>query len=151
MVSLLTGEPEYLDPLKDDAPDDWNVTGYPYTQIDTPEHKAFLAAYQKKYNDYPRLNSVVGYATVKALAAGIPKAGSTDTEALVRLQGSGVQLALRPGGVPAPGQPVDAGHLRRPHRRQGRKGRHAVRRLSRRRKLQPSDEEIRKRRPADTQ
>jgi branched-chain amino acid transport system substrate-binding protein len=83
VVSLLTGEPEYLDPLKDDAPNGWIVTGYPYANIDTPEHKAFLAAYQKKYNDYPRLNSVVGYATVKALAAGIQKAGSTDTEKLV--------------------------------------------------------------------
>ena len=83
VVSLLTGEPEYLDPLKDDAPAGWIVTGYPYANIDTPEHKAFIAAYQKKYNDYPRLNSVVGYATVKALAAGIQKAGSTDTEKLI--------------------------------------------------------------------
>ena len=46
VVSLLTGEPEYLDPLKDDAPAGWIVTGYPYANIDTPEHKAFLAAYQ---------------------------------------------------------------------------------------------------------
>ncbi|MDR6858854.1 ABC transporter substrate-binding protein [Variovorax guangxiensis] len=83
VVSLLTGEPEYLDPLKDDAPANWIVTGYPYASIDTPEHKAFLAAYQKKYNDYPRLNSVVGYATVKAIAAGLQKAGSTDTEKLI--------------------------------------------------------------------
>ncbi len=83
VVSLLTGEPEYLDPLKDDAPENWLVTGYPYTNIDTPEHKAFLAAYEKRYNDYPRLNSVVGYTNVKALAAGIKKAGSTDTEKLI--------------------------------------------------------------------
>jgi branched-chain amino acid transport system substrate-binding protein len=83
VVSLLTGEPEYLDPLKGDAPVNWIVTGYPYANIDTPEHKAFLAAYQKKYNDYPRLNSIVGYATVKAIAAGIQKAGSTDTEKLI--------------------------------------------------------------------
>jgi branched-chain amino acid transport system substrate-binding protein len=83
VVSLLTGEPEYLDPLKDDAPANWIVTGYPYTSIDRAEHKAFAAAYQKKYNDYPRLNSVVGYATVKAIAAGLQKAGSTDTEKLI--------------------------------------------------------------------
>ncbi|WP_295522867.1 ABC transporter substrate-binding protein [uncultured Pseudacidovorax sp.] len=83
VVSLLTGEPEYLDPLKDDAPEGWIVTGYPYTAINTPEHRAFYAAYQKKYGDYPRLNAVVGYATVKALAAGIQKAGSTDTEKLI--------------------------------------------------------------------
>ena len=83
VVSVLTGEPEYLDPLKDDAPSGWIVTGYPYANIDTPEHKAFLAAYQKKYNDYPRLNSVVGYASAKAIAAGVQKAGSTDTEKLI--------------------------------------------------------------------
>jgi len=83
VVSLLTGEPEYLDPLKGDSPDNWIVTGYPYASIETPEHKAFIQAYQKKYNDYPRLNSVVGYATVKAIAAGIQKAGSTDPEKLV--------------------------------------------------------------------
>ena len=53
VVSLLTGEPEYLDPLKDDAPDNWYVTGYPWYLIKTPEHTAFLDAYQKRYNDYP--------------------------------------------------------------------------------------------------
>ena len=83
VASLLTGEPEYLDPLKDDAPEDWLVTGYPYQSIAAPQHQAFLAAYQKKYNDYPRLNSVVGYATMKAIAAGVRKAGSVDTENLV--------------------------------------------------------------------
>ena len=83
VVSLLAGEPEYLDPLKDEAPAGWIVTGYPWDKITTPEHKAFLAAYQNKYNDYPRLGSVVGYVTIKSLAAGIAKAGSTDTEKLV--------------------------------------------------------------------
>ena len=83
VVSLLSGEPEYLDPLKDEAPVGWLVTGYPWNKIDTPEHKAFVAAYQKKYNDYPRLGSIVGYSTMMSLAAGIAKAGSTDTEKLV--------------------------------------------------------------------
>lgn len=84
VVSLLTGEPEYLDPLRGDAPEGWIVTGYPYKTIDTAEHRAFIDAYQKKYDDYPRLNSIIGYATVMALAAGIEKAGSTDTEALIK-------------------------------------------------------------------
>jgi branched-chain amino acid transport system substrate-binding protein len=83
VVNLLAGEPEYLDPLKDEAPAGWIVTGYPWTEINTPEHKAFVAAYQKKWNDYPRLGSVVGYDTMKSLAAGIAKAGSTDTEKLI--------------------------------------------------------------------
>jgi branched-chain amino acid transport system substrate-binding protein len=83
VVSLLSGEPEYLDPLKDDAPVGWIVTGYPWDKIKTPAHTAFVAAYQKKYNDYPRLGSIVGYVTMQSLAAGIKKAGSTDTEKLV--------------------------------------------------------------------
>ncbi|HRO61314.1 MAG TPA: ABC transporter substrate-binding protein, partial [Burkholderiaceae bacterium] len=49
VVSLLTGEPEYLDPLKSETPDGWLVTGYPWYGIDTPEHKAFLDAYQKRF------------------------------------------------------------------------------------------------------
>ena len=83
VVSLLTGEPEYLDPLKDETPEGWLVTGYPWYGIDTPEHKSFFIAYHRKYNDYPRLGSVVGYSTIKALAAGLKKANSTDTEKLI--------------------------------------------------------------------
>jgi len=83
VASLLSGEPEYIDPLKEEAPIGWVVTGYPWYAIATPEHKGFLAAYQKRFNDYPRLGSVVGYVTMKSLAAGIGKAGSTDTEKLI--------------------------------------------------------------------
>jgi branched-chain amino acid transport system substrate-binding protein len=83
VVNLLAGEPEYLDPLKDEAPVGWIVTGYPWTEIKTPEHMAFVTAYQKRWNDYPRLGSIVGYDTMKSLAAGIAKAGSTDTEKLI--------------------------------------------------------------------
>ncbi|MEY3913023.1 MAG: hypothetical protein RL509_1067 [Pseudomonadota bacterium] len=83
VVSLLTGEPEYLDPLKDETPNGWIVTGYPWHSINTPEHKAFLTAYQGRFKDYPRLGSVVGYTMIHALAAGIRKAGSTDTEKLI--------------------------------------------------------------------
>ena len=83
VVSLLTGEPEYLDPLKDETPNGWIVTGYPWHSINTPEHKAFLSAYQARFKDYPRLGSVVGYTMIHALAAGMRKAGSTDTEKLI--------------------------------------------------------------------
>lgn len=83
IVGLLTGEPEYLDPLKGEAPENWLVTGYPWYDIDTAAHKTFLAAYQKRYNDYPRIGSIVGYNTMLAIAATIRKAGSTETEALV--------------------------------------------------------------------
>ncbi len=83
VFNLLGGEPEYLDPLKDEAPVGWWVTGYPWYSLATPEHQRFLKAYQARFNDYPRLGAIVGYSTVKAAAAAIRKAGSTDTAKLV--------------------------------------------------------------------
>jgi branched-chain amino acid transport system substrate-binding protein len=83
VLNLLAGEPEYLDPLKDEAPTGWYVTGYPWSAIDTPEHKRFLDAYRAKFNDYPRQGSVVGYSAVKSIAAAIRKAKSTQAEKLV--------------------------------------------------------------------
>ena len=83
VVSLLTGEPEYLDPLKNEAPTGWTVTGYPWYGITTPEHQAFLKAYQDKYKDHPRLGSVVGYTAIQSLAAGMRKAAGADTEKLI--------------------------------------------------------------------
>jgi branched-chain amino acid transport system substrate-binding protein len=83
VVSLLTGEPEYLDPLGDEAPENWIVTGYPWEQIDTPSHTPFREAYRRRWNDYPRLGSVVGYDTVMAIATLLRKSPSLETEALV--------------------------------------------------------------------
>jgi len=83
VFNLLAGEPEYLDPLKDETPQGWYVTGYPWYAVETPEHVKFRSAYQAKYNDYPRLGSVVGYTAVKTVAAALAKAGSTDTPKLV--------------------------------------------------------------------
>ena len=83
VVSLLSGEPEYLDPLKDEAPVGWLVTGYPWYSLQTPEHMKFLTAYQRKWQEYPRLGSVIGYASLMSAAAAIRKAGSTDTEKVI--------------------------------------------------------------------
>ena len=83
VFNLLAGEPEYLDPLKEEAPDGWYVTGYPWSEIKTPEHTKFITAYQAKFKDYPRLGSVVGYATVMSAVAAIKKAGALDTDKLV--------------------------------------------------------------------
>jgi branched-chain amino acid transport system substrate-binding protein len=83
VVSLLSGEPEYLDVLKQETPKGWIVTGYPWEQITTAEHTKFLSAYRKRHDDYPRLGSVVGYAAFTAILAAIDKAKSTDTERLI--------------------------------------------------------------------
>jgi branched-chain amino acid transport system substrate-binding protein len=83
VVSLLTGEPEYLDTLQGETPLGWVVTGYPWYAIFTPDHDAFATAYRKRFKDYPRAGSVVGYNAIQSIAAGLRKAGSADTEALI--------------------------------------------------------------------
>src|SRR5690606_37615996 len=83
VFNLFLAEPEFLDPLRDEAPQGWYATGYPWYGIDMPEHKAFLAAYQKRFKDYPRAGTIIGYGAIVSLAAGIRKAGSTDTEKLI--------------------------------------------------------------------
>lgn len=84
VVSMLTGEPEYLDPLKDETPAGWIVTGYPWEQISTPAHQKFVDSYRRRYNDTPRLGAVVGYTTFMSIAEAIRKAGSSDTEKLIQ-------------------------------------------------------------------
>ncbi|MBM3537410.1 MAG: ABC transporter substrate-binding protein [Alphaproteobacteria bacterium] len=83
VASMLTGEPEYMDPLKDETPENWIVTGYPWDQVNTPGHTKFRDDYRKKFNDYPRLGSVVGYDTVNAIINMLRKANTTDTEKMV--------------------------------------------------------------------
>ncbi|MBV7456445.1 ABC transporter substrate-binding protein [Acidovorax sp. sif1233] len=150
VVSLLTGEPEYMDPLKDEAPNGWIVTGYPWYGIQTPEHKAFQTAYQGKFNDYPRLGSIVGYSAIKSLAEGMKKAGSTDTEKLV--------VAFKGLQVPTPFGPIVyraednqstmGGYVGRT-KNEGGKGVMVNYRYVDGSKVQPSNDEVKKMRPAD--
>jgi branched-chain amino acid transport system substrate-binding protein len=152
VVSLLTGEPEYLDPLKEDAPESWYVTGYPWYLIKTPEHLAFLNAYQKRYNDYPRISSVVGYATIQALAAGIARAGSTKAEALIKAF-EGLEFMSPSGKVtfrPLDHQSTLGLYVGRTVVADGKGSMQSYEYLDGG-QFQPSDQEVRKRRPADTQ
>ena len=83
VYGLLTGEPEYLDPLKDEAPEGWVVTGYPWYDFEDGANKRFVDAYQAKYNQGPKIGSLVGYMTAQTIATGISAAGATDTDSLV--------------------------------------------------------------------
>ncbi len=83
VVSILGGEPEWVDPVGADAPEGWIVTGYPWYAIEAPDHKAFIADYRQRFEDYPRMGSLVGYITMNAVAEAFDAAGSTDTPAVL--------------------------------------------------------------------
>lgn len=82
VYGLLSGEPEYIDPLGDEAPEGWVVTGYPWYDLNEGPAGDFVATYQETYDDYPRIGSLVGYMTVQSIAAALSRAGSTETEAI---------------------------------------------------------------------
>lgn len=85
VVSLLTGEPEYMIPLGEETPEGWIVTGYPWQEITEPaSHKAFADAYQKKFSDTPRLGSLLGYVVGYMIKDMLDKAQSTETDALLK-------------------------------------------------------------------
>lgn len=101
VVSMLTGEPEYLLPLGDEAPENWIVTGYPWEDLNTPGHVAFRDAYRRRWNEAPRLGSVVAYDTVSAIAAMLRKTGAnTETEPMVEaMRGLSFPTAFGTGDV----------------------------------------------------
>ncbi|ULK99671.1 ABC transporter substrate-binding protein [Bradyrhizobium sp. I71] len=86
VYSIITGQPEYLEPLRDEIPKNWVVTGYPWYSIKTPAHQTFLTEYQAKYGkENLRFGSIIGYATIKAIAAGVAASGGkTDTESMIK-------------------------------------------------------------------
>jgi branched-chain amino acid transport system substrate-binding protein len=150
VVSLLTGEPEYLDPLKDETPNGWLVTGYPWYGIQTPEHKAFFLAYHAKYKDYPRLGSVVGYSAIKSLAEGMKKAKSTDTEKMIAAF-RGLKVSTPFGTVTYRTQDHQStmGAFVGRTKNEGGKGTMVDYRYVDGSKVQPSDAEVKKLRPAE--
>jgi branched-chain amino acid transport system substrate-binding protein len=84
VVSILTGEPEYLAPLKDEAPVGWLVTGYPWSEIKTSEHEAFLKAYLDRFKEPPNIGALIGYINTIVLAKAIEAAGNANTDDLIK-------------------------------------------------------------------
>jgi branched-chain amino acid transport system substrate-binding protein len=145
VFNLLGGEPEYLDPLRDETPEGWWVTGYPWAEIQTPEHKRFRDAYQKRWNDYPRVGSVVGYTALYAVAEGLRKAGSADPDKLAAAL-AGLRMESPFGAItwrPVDHQSTMGAYVGQLARRDGR-GVMVNWRYADGAAFQPSDEEIRK-------
>lgn len=80
VVSMLTGEPEYLGPLGDETPEGWIVTGYPGASDAAAPNMRFIDAYRTRFGEEPAMGSVVGFALIHAIAAGIAKTGDTNSE-----------------------------------------------------------------------
>ncbi|MBI1727845.1 MAG: ABC transporter substrate-binding protein [Candidatus Rokubacteria bacterium] len=83
VVGILLGEPEYIDPLKLEAPEGMLVTGYPWYDIKSQAHQDWVARYTKRGDKPPVLGSLIGYVTYQSIAEAIKRAGSTDTAKLV--------------------------------------------------------------------
>jgi branched-chain amino acid transport system substrate-binding protein len=150
VVSLLTGEPEYLDALKDETPEGWIVTGYPWYGVQTPEHKAFFLAYRAKWSDNPRMGSVVGYALIESIAAGLRKAKGSGPDPLIAAF-EGLQIMTPFGAVTfraSDHQSTMGTFVGRTHNEGGRGTMVDYRYLDGAHYL-PSDDEVRKLRPAD--
>ncbi|SIS98517.1 amino acid/amide ABC transporter substrate-binding protein, HAAT family [Roseivivax lentus] len=91
VFGLLSGEPEYLEPLADEAPEGWVVTGYPWYAFEDGPNADFVAAYTERFGESPKNGSLVGYMTGLSVAAALDIAGSTDKQA-IRAAFEGLQV-----------------------------------------------------------
>jgi branched-chain amino acid transport system substrate-binding protein len=83
VVNPLAGWPEYLDPMQADVLEACYVTGYPWYDIRSPKHDAFVAQYRARFNETPRLGSMIGYVFIHTVSALLRRAGSIEMERLV--------------------------------------------------------------------
>jgi len=96
-VGILLGEPEYIEPLKLEAPEGMLVTGYPWYDIPSPAHKDFVARFERRTGRTPVEGSLVGYVTFLSIFDAIRRAGSTEAEALISaLEGLKVETPIGP-------------------------------------------------------
>lgn len=84
VVSLLSGWPEYLEPLRDDLPEGWFVTGYPVASIQLESHRRFVARYKARWQEEPKQGSLIGYVALSSVAMALKKAAAITSDDLVR-------------------------------------------------------------------
>lgn len=96
-VGILLGEPEYMDPLKLEAPEGMLVTGYPWYDIPLPAHREFVERFQRRTGQTPVAGGLVGYLTCLSIFEAVRKAGGVETEKLVTaLEGLSVPTPIGP-------------------------------------------------------
>ena len=82
VFGLLSGEPEYLEPLGPEAPEGWVVTGYPWYAFDDGPNAEFVNAYETRWDETPKNGSLVGYMTGLSVAAALREADSLEPDAI---------------------------------------------------------------------
>jgi branched-chain amino acid transport system substrate-binding protein len=99
VVGILLGEPEYMDPLKLEAPEGMLVTGYPWYDIGRPAHQRFVERFLKRTGKPPRLGSLVGYITFQSIAEALRRAGPDPTADRLSAAFRGLEVATPIGPV----------------------------------------------------
>jgi branched-chain amino acid transport system substrate-binding protein len=87
-----------LKPLGLDAPEGViGTSNYFFYHPDTPENKAFVAAFQKAYDRYPAVGAVYGAMAANFIKKAYEKAGEVDTEKFIdALEGLTVETPVGP-------------------------------------------------------
>lgn len=83
VVSMLSGEPEYLTKLRSRLCQGWIVTGYPWEDIALSAHQQFVATYQSRFDEDPTMASLNGYITIKAAARALEMAEDISSPSLL--------------------------------------------------------------------
>lgn len=83
VLSIASGYPEYLAPMRDQVPIGWITHGYPWSEIDIPEHKKFVEAYRAKFGEPPGAFSMMGYIQLMMIRDAVTKAKSVAPDDIV--------------------------------------------------------------------
>ncbi len=84
VVSLFSGEPEFKEAASSPVCDGWIVTGYPWQQIKTNAHMAFVKKFQSRFAETPTHSALSGYIALNAIAAAYQNSDDITPDALVK-------------------------------------------------------------------
>jgi branched-chain amino acid transport system substrate-binding protein len=84
VVSLFAGEPEFKEAVASPVCNGWIVTGYPWQQVKTNTHMAFVKKFQNRFAENPTQSALSGYIALNAIAAAYQISDDVTPDALVK-------------------------------------------------------------------
>ncbi|MBI4587390.1 MAG: ABC transporter substrate-binding protein [Candidatus Rokubacteria bacterium] len=88
LIGPYSGRPDDHRGLGAEAPEGMLLNGYPWSAdiapFSSPPHREFVDKIRKRTGNWPVWGSITGYIAVKAAAAGVTKAGTTDNEKVIK-------------------------------------------------------------------